>query len=113
MHEMTLCENIMRIVQEQARQQRFTRVTEVCLEIGALACVEPEAMRFCFAAVSQGTLAAGAHLDIAARPARAWCLSCERTVAVNRRLQGCPQCGEEVLGLNGGDELRVIDLEVE
>ena len=60
MHEMALCEGIIGIVEEQARKRPFSRVKVVCLEIGALSHVAPEAMRFCFEAVAARTIARGA-----------------------------------------------------
>jgi hydrogenase nickel incorporation protein HypA/HybF len=63
MHEMSLAMGILQIVEEAAREQRFGRVRSVWLEIGDLAAVEADAMRFCFDAVSRGTLAEGATLN--------------------------------------------------
>jgi hydrogenase nickel incorporation protein HypA/HybF len=113
MHEMSLCESVLRILEQQAHVQHFTRVTKVHLEIGMLACVEAEAMRFGFSAVTQGTLAEGARLDIIRVSAEAWCLSCNRVVPVHVRFDTCPSCGHELLSPNGGDELRIKELEVE
>jgi hydrogenase nickel incorporation protein HypA/HybF len=68
MHEMALCESVLKILEEEAAKQRFDRVESVRLEVGRLSHVEPEAMRFCFEAVTRGTLADGARLEIL-RPA--------------------------------------------
>ena len=113
MHEMALCESVVQILERQAMAQQFSRVIVVRLAIGALACVEPEAMRFSFDAVAKGTLAEGARLEIIHEPGRAWCLSCARTVEVKRRFEKCPHCRNELLQLTCGDELRVKELEVE
>jgi hydrogenase nickel incorporation protein HypA/HybF len=112
MHELALCESVVQIVEEQARASGFTRVLAVRLEVGALACVEPDAMRFNFEVVSRGTLAEGARLDILSVPAQAWCPNCERQVEVSRLFALCPGCGNEVWAAAGGDELRVKELEV-
>jgi Zn finger protein HypA/HybF involved in hydrogenase expression len=48
MHEMSLAMGVLQIVEDAARAQSFQRVRLVQLEIGALAAVEAEAMRFCF-----------------------------------------------------------------
>ena len=42
MHEMALTESVIGIVEEEARRQNFARVRAVVLEIGALACAEPD-----------------------------------------------------------------------
>jgi hydrogenase nickel incorporation protein HypA/HybF len=63
MHEMSLCEGILKILEENAVSQGFTKVKTIWLEIGVLSCVEPEAMKFSFEVISRGTLAAHACLD--------------------------------------------------
>ncbi|MGI9321650.1 MAG: hydrogenase maturation nickel metallochaperone HypA [Thiogranum sp.] len=109
---MSLCEGVLQILERQARIQSFTRVRNVQLEIGVFACVEPEAMQFGFAAVTPGTLAEGARLDIVSVAGEAWCLTCNRPVPVRSRIDVCPECGHELLPPRGGDELRIKELEV-
>ena len=46
MHEIALCESILETVTEQTRRQGFSRVRRVWLEIGELANVELDALRF-------------------------------------------------------------------
>jgi hydrogenase nickel incorporation protein HypA/HybF len=113
MHEMSLCESVVQIVEEHARTHKFSRVNKVRLEIGAFACVEPEALRFCFEVVTRGTLADGARLEILDLSGRAWCSVCGAEVTVRQRFDSCPTCGNEWLSPVGGDDLRIKDLEVE
>ncbi|MCB2004104.1 MAG: hydrogenase maturation nickel metallochaperone HypA, partial [Rhodoferax sp.] len=40
MHEMSLCESIMQIIEDEAQRQGFERVIRVRLEIGRLSGVE-------------------------------------------------------------------------
>lgn len=113
MHEMSLCEGILQVIEEHAEQQRFAKVCRVRLEIGALAGVELEALRFGFDVVTRDTLAEGAILDIISLPGQAWCLGCSQSVAVQQRFDACPVCGSYQLHISGGNELRIKDLEVE
>lgn len=113
MHELALTESIVDIVCEEARRQGVGKVRVVRLRIGAMAPVEPEALRFCFDAVSRGTLAEGAVLDIRRQPGEAWCADCERTVAIESRYGACPDCAGRRLRMISGDELRVEELEVD
>ena len=62
MHEMSLAESVRQIIEDAARKQGFTRVKTVWLEIGQLACVEKESLRFCFDAVTHGSIAPQTHL---------------------------------------------------
>jgi hydrogenase nickel incorporation protein HypA/HybF len=113
MHEMSLCESVLRMLEDHAVQQGYRRVKTVWLEIGALSGVEPEAMRFGFDVVMSGTLADGARLEIVHVPGQAWCMSCAKTVTVQQRFDACPDCGGYQLQVTGGEELRVKELEVE
>lgn len=113
MHEVSLCEGILKVLEEQACSQHYTRVKTVWLEIGELAGVELEAMRFGFDAVMKDSLADGAALEIISVPGRAWCMACEKGVAVKQRFDLCPECGGYQLQVNGGDEMRIKELEVE
>ena len=112
MHEMSLCENIRDILEDQAQTDGFTRVNRVWLEVGPLSCVEPEALRFGFDVVMRGSVADGASLDIATPRASARCPACHGIVEVKQRYEACPGCGAPGLQLTGGDELRIIKLEV-
>jgi hydrogenase nickel incorporation protein HypA/HybF len=113
MHEMSLCAGILQILEEQARTQGFRRVKTVWLELGGLAGVELEAMRFGFDVVMRGSLAEGARLEVIEVPGEAWCLQCRKTVAVNQRFDACPDCGGYELQLTAGEEMRIRELEVQ
>lgn len=113
MHEMSLCESLLKIMQQEARNQDFRKVLRVRLEIGALAGVELEALRFGFEVVTRQSLAEGAALEISHHPGRAWCLGCTAEMEVDERWAPCPRCGGYGLRVTGGDQMRIMDLEVE
>ncbi|MDD5240219.1 MAG: hydrogenase maturation nickel metallochaperone HypA [Sulfuricella sp.] len=113
MHEMSLAEGVLQVIEDSARSQSFSRVKTVWLEVGELAGVEVEAIRFCFDAVAKGTLADGARLEIVATEGRGQCLSCGKTVAIRLRYDPCPLCGGYPVEPVGGLEMRVKELEVE
>jgi len=112
MHEMSLCESVLEILEQSAREEAFSSVKKVWLEIGVLSCAAPEAMRFSFDIVMKGTLAEGAGLEIIQVPALARCDQCSQDVEVTSRGEPCPVCGSERLDIRGGDQIRVKELEV-
>ncbi|MDO6565123.1 hydrogenase maturation nickel metallochaperone HypA [Amphritea sp. 1_MG-2023] len=113
MHEMSICEGIIQVLQDQAVSQHYRRVNTVCIEVGALAMVEVDALRFCFEAVARDSLAQGARLDIIELSGQAWCQQCAKTVAITQRYDACAECGYLPLQITQGDELRIKELEVE
>ncbi len=70
-------------------------------------------MRFCFNVVSRGTPAEGARLHIRRVPGAGWCFDCEREVALAERFCACPACGRSRVRMTSGDEMRVLEMEVE
>ena len=113
MHEMSLAEGILQIVEDAAGNQGFRRVTEVRLEIGALSGVEPEALTFCLDVVLRGSVADSARVELERLPGQGFCLACGETVAVAALYDACPKCGSYQVQATGGTEMRVKDLLVE
>ena len=112
MHELTLSRGIVDIACREAAADGARRVLGVRVAIGALSHVDAGAVAFCFEAAARGTLAEGAVLTIEQPPGRARCLPCDAEIEVGGREQPCPRCGEHRWVLVGGDDLRVLDLEV-
>ncbi len=114
MHEMSLTEGVVRILEDQAVQHGFTKVKTVWLEIGELSQAVPDSMLFCFGIIAKGSsVAAEARLEIVRTPGRAYCLDCADTVAIASRIDPCPRCGGHNLAVTGGEDMRVKELEVE
>lgn len=113
MHEISLCLNMIELIEQQARQHHARRVTTVWVEIGALSCIEEHALRFSFATASRHTVAENCQLLLSYQPARAWCWDCSASVSVEKHDAGCPQCGGHALRIESGDSLRIKQLEVE
>jgi hydrogenase nickel incorporation protein HypA/HybF len=112
MHEMSLAEGMLQLVEDGARRNAASAVKAVWLEIGELSQVEVDALRFCFDAVTRGSLAEGARLEIVTRPGRAWCMPCGTQVPLAQRGDACPHCGSHQLQVVQGEEMRVTEIEV-
>jgi hydrogenase nickel incorporation protein HypA/HybF len=113
MHEMSLAEGVLQLIEDSAKTQSFSRVKTVWLEIGQLAGVEVEAMKFCFEAVVNDSIAQGAQLVVIEIPGQAWCLHCAEVVNVRVLYDACPKCGSHQVQVTGGNEMRVKELDVE
>jgi hydrogenase nickel incorporation protein HypA/HybF len=112
MHEMALAEGMLEIVERTARSNGATRVKAVWLEIGALSQVAPDALAFCFDAVTRGSLAEGATLNIVSTAGAAWCMPCGETVPLAQVGEPCPRCGSFQLTVTQGDAMRVKEIEI-
>ncbi len=112
MHEMSLAESVRSIIEDAAEANGFTRVRRVILEIGELAAVEVDALRFCLDVVLQDTPAAGAAVVVERVAGAGWCPVCAKTVPMHGRYDACPHCGDYQLKVTAGEELRVKALDV-
>jgi hydrogenase nickel incorporation protein HypA/HybF len=113
MHEMSLAEGILQIIEDTAAKQGFKRVTEVRLEIGALSGVEPDALTFCLEVVLRGGIANGARVELERLPGQGFCMACGEAVEIAALYDACPKCGGYQVQATGGTEMRVKDLLVE
>lgn len=113
MHEMSLAEGIRGIIEDAATTQGFSRVRGIWLEIGELAAVEVDALRFCLDAVLSDSVAGQAQITIDSIPGRGWCMQCSATVSIRQLYDACPACGSHQVQATGGTEMRVRELEVD
>lgn len=113
MHELSLAEGVLQMVQAAAAREHFVRVASLRLEAGALSGVEVPALRFALEAIAPGTCLDGARFDIDEPPGRAWCARCSAEVAISTRADPCPRCGGYPVKPTGGSELRLVDLLVQ
>lgn len=110
MHEMSITQGIVDICLQHAADRV---ITAVVVEIGTLSGVVPEAVEFCFAACTVDTVAAGAHLEIRRVNGWARCLECATEHAIERLYDPCPACDSYAVQLLKGEELRVLEIEVD
>jgi hydrogenase nickel incorporation protein HypA/HybF len=113
MHEMSLMVSMLEIIEDQARQEGFRRVTRVTLEIGQMAGVDPEAMRFAFEAGTLDSVAEGAELIIEETIGRARCPACGLEAPVQVFYEPCAACGQVPQEIIAGRAMRIVSLDVD
>ncbi|MHB0970723.1 MAG: hydrogenase maturation nickel metallochaperone HypA [Thermoanaerobaculia bacterium] len=110
-HEYSIVDALLRKIEAEARAHGATSVTRVELRIGELAGVERDLLGFAFEAYREGTVCAGATLQIHPVAARWECPACGtgRKDAASLR---CPAC-DKPLRLAEGDDIILERLEME
>lgn len=82
------------------------------VRIGPLSGVVVEALRFAFDALTPGTPAEGARLDIEETTLSIYCPHCGTNFTTPVGIYECPACGSNDGELQGGYELELISIEV-
>ena len=103
MHELAITQSVVDAVLARLPDRR---IAVVCLEIGRVSGIEPDALRFCFELVTADTTLAGAELEILEPPGRAHCRSCRTDFDVSSCMLLCP-CGSADVRLDSGDQLAI------
>lgn len=107
MHELSITQNVVATVEERIDG----RVTGVRVEIGPLSGILPDAVRFCFDVVCEGTRLDGAWLEIVEPSALARCRRCGTEFQPKDLIVLC-DCGSAEVTVLAGQELRITGVEV-
>lgn len=113
MHELSVTQNMLDIVLEQAEKAGAREVEKISLIIGEMTGVVKECVQFYFNFLSRGTLAEGATLSFTMVATKARCQACDRTFELGEFEWACPYCGGERMEIVAGKELFVESIEVE
>ena len=113
MHELSICQGLLRQVQQVATDNNARSVELIRLRIGGLSGVEPPLLERAFEIARAGTIASEAVLEIEEGPVVVKCRECgaSSAVAVNRLI--CQYCGEWRVTVTEGEELLLLSVEIE
>ena len=112
MHELAVCQGLIRQVEQIAQQEGAKRVDNIVLSIGALSGVEPPLLERAFEIARMGTVAQSAELEMQTGPIVIECRTCGASgeAAVNRLL--CPECGGWQVRVKQGEEMLLLRVEL-
>jgi hydrogenase nickel incorporation protein HypA/HybF len=110
MHELSIAEAVVHIVERHAAGRTVSRVE---LRVGYLRQVVPSALEFAFMLLTDGTALEGAELVIEEVPAQGRCRDCASVSTMTDFPLQCARCSGLDLELLAGEELLVESLELE
>ena len=113
MHEMSIAQSLIDILQEEMAKHGAATLRSVRLSVGELSAIVPESLSFCFEIITQGTPLEGAKLLMDRIPLRGYCPQCEETFDIKEFVFICPTCGSTNIETIEGQELSIVEMEVE
>lgn len=114
MHEVSLVIGLVGQLEEIAREHHATSVRRFVLQVGALSNVVPELLRDAIAVVSEEVpLIRDAECVIEEVHLRLHCRTCGRTTEPESFTFGCPACGSVEVDVQHGEELLLLQVELE
>lgn len=109
---MSLALSIVELVTAEAEAVGARLVNRIELEVGTLAGVMVDSLRFCLEAAARESMAAGAELAIREIAATGRCPACGASGPMAGLIAPCAGCGQYLV-LEHGRELRVLSITVD
>jgi len=104
MHELGLCDAMLKTIRRIAAENELTEITSVTVEVGTLSGVMPAFLKDCWTAVTDGTEYAAVELIVNTVEGRAQCLDCGEEFTADLERLVCPACsGNKLKPLSGRD----------
>ncbi|MEM8996291.1 MAG: hydrogenase maturation nickel metallochaperone HypA, partial [Acidobacteriota bacterium] len=114
MHELSIAHSLVEIAEAALDVDGSPAVKSLNLAVGALSCVSPDALEFCFELASKDSRLEGARLSFHRLPVVINCAPCGREVELpGIQSFRCPVCGAPSSDIRQGRELEIISLEIE
>ena len=113
MHELSVALRIVESLEHELADEGEIEVAAVCIQVGALTGIVPEALQFAWPHAAEPSLLRGSRLEIEWVEAAGLCPTCgiERTIT-NLQSFRCPVCGSPIGEIAGGNELDILSVEV-
>ncbi len=112
MHEFSVMSYLLDGVEEKARALGAHRILAINLQIGDRATIIDDSLLYYFDAMTPGTLAEGAQLNICRVPMEFYCSHCALPYEPAADFR-CPRCGLFGQATEAGGELLVESIEIE
>ena len=114
MHELSIAQSIVEAVEAKATECNATHVKGVRLKIGEANSIVIDSLTFCFEMLTSLEPAlAGAQLLIDTVPHCARCHHCNKEFAIVNFVAQCPTCQEWSSEVVSGNELQIVEMEIE
>ena len=113
MHELSIAQNIVEIIQQSVPRPEWGNVRVVRMKVGTLSGVVPDSLDFCFSVISSQTSFSKAKLEIERVPFAVHCSSCNETNVNDVGIVVCQSCGSAETEVISGRELQVTEVELD
>lgn len=112
MHELGICDALLKMVENIAKEEQLDTVKRITVEVGTLSGVVPAFLSDCWTAVSEGTAFAETEFVVESVQGEAKCLDCGAVFTADLENLMCPSCGSKKLTPISGRDLTLKEIEV-
>ncbi len=110
MHELSIVMGILDIAKKYAAEADASKIDEIELDIGVLSTVEMNAFEFAWNQGIKNTILEGSIKKVNRISGKASCIDCNNTFDIENVFDPCPVCGNNLISILQGKELKVKSL---
>jgi len=113
MHEYSIVQSLLDQCEENARANDAKKVTKVVVKIGVMSGVEPDLLQNAFDTFKEGTMCENCEYIQLIQPIIISCHKCKKESKLKKNEYCCPHCQSVELDVIDGEDLMLMQLELE
>ncbi len=113
MHEYSIVQSLLDSCDENAKTNDAKKVTKVVVKIGVMSGVEPDLLQTAFDTFKEETICHEAEFIINMQPILIKCHKCNEESTLEKNEYSCPKCQSVELDVIDGEEMYLMQLELE
>jgi hydrogenase nickel incorporation protein HypA/HybF len=113
MHEMSIAQSLIDVLRDEMLKHDAKTLRSVRLNLGQMTAIVPDALSFCFQVITDGTEMEGARLIMETIPLMGYCSECEEEFEIKDYAFVCPSCDSTKINTIGGQDLSIVEIEVD
>jgi len=113
LHEFSVVQNLLYLIEENARKNNAKEVSKVVVKIGKLSGIEPHLLKLAFDTFKEKTICENAELNMIIQDIIAKCEDCRKEFVVENNHFICPFCNSYNLQILDGEDMYLMSLEME
>ncbi len=112
MHEYSIVQSLLDACEENAKANNSTKVTKVVVKIGVMSGVEPELLKTAFDTFKEKTICEEAEFIMNIQSVVVYCNSCQKESTLKKLEYKCPSCESVDLKIIDGEDMYLMQLEL-
>ena len=113
MHELSIASSLMDLCLETALKNNAVSIKRIKIKVGKMSGVMPHFLQSAFEAVQKNTIAENAVLEIVEEEIEIQCKGCGQKTKMETYAFICPACGSPELEILSGNDLQLLDMDIE
>ncbi|RMG68861.1 MAG: hydrogenase maturation nickel metallochaperone HypA [Nitrospirae bacterium] len=114
MHEVSIAQSLLDIAISECEKAGYSRINSISVVVGEASGVQVDSLKFAFDVIKKDTPADEAELLIDISPLTGVCLECKsRFQPTERPVYECPMCKCRRLKIISGNELDIVEIDVD